>query len=261
MNWFQIFSYIKYKLTAKHKKGYGIHSPFLFEFINTILREKASFYNFTKIEAWRKSLENSKVKIEKMQYGAGSRYKSELSTISSIAKKSSIPPKYGKILYRIANRFNAENILEFGTSIGISTLYLSLHNSKAKVTTIEGCPNISTFAKESFKELNIVNITVINDDFDKILPQIINKEQHFDLIFFDGNHTKDATLKYFRTCLPTAKNNTIFIFDDIHWSKEMKEAWDEIILHPSITLSIDLFRLGIVLFRKESQKEHFIIRF
>ncbi len=261
MNWYQIFSYLKYKLTSKHKKGYGIHSPFLFEFINVILRETSSYYDFEKIEAWRKSLCKSKVQIEKELLGAGTSYKKELSTISSIAKKSSIPGKYGNLLFRIINRYGAKNILELGTSIGISTLYLSLPNSKSKVTTIEGCSNVSKFAKDNFNELEIKNIEVINGSFDDELPKIISQNENFDLIFFDGNHTKEATLRYFNHCLKAINNNSIFIFDDIYWSKEMTEAWNEIIEHPSITLSIDLHRLGIVFFRKESQKEHFIIRF
>lgn len=261
MNWYQVFSYIKYKLTSKHRKGYGIHSPFLFGFINNILLEKAPFYSFEKIEAWRKSLYISKVPINKTDYGAGSSYKKELSTISEISKKSSIPSKYGKLLFKIANRYNATNILELGTSLGISTLYLSLHNSNAKVTTIEGCPNLSQFAKDSFTELGIKNITQITGKFDDVLPKTLKDNDSFDLIFFDGNHTKEATLSYFKQCLPKAKNDSIFIFDDIYWSKEMTEAWQEIYTHPSVTLSIDIFRFGIIFFRKESQKEHFIIRF
>lgn len=91
-------------------------------------------------------------------------------------------------------------------------------------------------------------------------PTTANSQPPTDLIFFDGNHQKDATLRYFRQLLPLAHNESIFIFDDIHWSPGMEEAWEEIRRHPRVRVSIDTFFWGMIFFRKEQEKEHFIIR-
>jgi predicted O-methyltransferase YrrM len=98
--------------------------------------------------------------------------------------------------------------------------------------------------------------------FEKTLPFISNKIEKIDLLFVDGNHRKDPTLKYFHFFLSKATNNSIFIFDDIHWSKEMEEAWKQVQAHHSVTLTIDLFFVGLVFFSTDFKvKQHFTVRF
>lgn len=262
MNWFQAKEYIKYRLKPGHRKGFGIHSPFVFEFVNLILREKRPYYIFSRIEAWRNALSKSQVLIEVNDWGAGSKVNnSALQKISSIVQKTALPRKYGQLLFRIVERYQLRNILEFGTSLGMSTLYLSLPNSKAKVITLEGSSSLSEVATHTFQEMDATNVELIQGDFDETLSTSIEKVPSLDLVFFDGNHRREPTLRYFKSCLKKVNNNSIFIFDDIHWSKEMHQAWNEIIQHPSITISIDIFRMGIVFFRKESKKQHFTIHF
>jgi len=87
-----------------------------------------------------------------------------------------------------------------------------------------------------------------------------NSQPRPDLIYFDGNHQKEASLHYFEKLLPLAHNDSVFIFDDIHWSREMEEAWEQIKAHPRVRVSIDTFYWGLVFFRKEQEKEHFSIR-
>src|SRR5690606_1899133 len=162
------------------------------------------------------------------------------------------------LLYRLSVYLKCENILELGTSLGIATHALSLGNPLAKITSIEGCPNISSFTRAIFEKHHIKNINLITGDFNDILKDL--STQTYDLIFFDGNHQKEATLRYFESFLNTVHNDTVFIFDDIHWSQSMTDAWEIIKQHPQVTVTIDTFFWGFVFFRKEQLKEHFVIR-
>jgi len=94
-----------------------------------------------------------------------------------------------------------------------------------------------------------------------ILSAVITPPDVIDLVYFDGNHQKEPTLNYFHTCLQKAHKNSLFIFDDIHWSDGMEEAWEQIKKHDRVHLTIDLFQFGIVFFEKEMPKQHFILKF
>ena len=135
---------------------------------------------------------------------------------------------------------------------------MSLGQPESKITTIEGCPNISKFSEHNFKKFKLSNIKIQTGNISEIIQNL--KPNTYDLIFFDGNHQKEATIHYFEILLSTVHNDTVFIFDDIYWSKDMTEAWETIIQHPKVTVSIDTFYWGFVFFRKEQLKEHFIIR-
>ena len=226
------------------------------------MREKHEYYDFQRIRSWRDVMIKKQETVEITEMGAGSAVShSKKRKVGDIVLHGSIPEKYGKLLFRMINRYSPDGILELGTSAGISALYLSLPKHSAKVVTIEGCPNVSALAKNTFNYFAIKNIELLNGDFLELLPDAIKKLPSLDFVFFDGNHRKEPTLAYFNQCLKHINNNTIFVFDDIHWSQGMEEVWQEIIANTSVTVSIDIFRLGIVFFRKESRKEHYIVRF
>ncbi|MBI4946382.1 MAG: class I SAM-dependent methyltransferase [Bacteroidetes bacterium] len=251
--------YIQYLLTAK--TPHGIHSPFVFELVNEVINKKGSYYAFNNIEKLRRKMLFSLREIEVTDLGTG---KSGKRTISAIAELSLKSAKYGQLLFRLVNHFKPNSILELGTSLGISTAYLASANPNAKVITIEGCPNIAAEARKNFESLSLDNIETVVGDFDVVLTSNIQhliSKGKLDFIFFDGNHRKEPTLQYFTQCLEHAGNDSVFIFDDIHWSDEMESAWEEIKSHPQVRVSIDLFFLGLVFFRKEQAKENFIVRF
>jgi len=161
---------------------------------------------------------------------------------------------------RIANYFQPETILEIGTSLGLSTSALALGNQKAKITTLEGCPETAKIAQDQFGKFGLTNINSIVTEFNSYLRNLKPETLNFKLIYFDGNHSKTATLDYFELLLPTISNETVWIFDDIHWSKDMEKAWETIKSHPKVTVTIDTFQWGLVFFRREQEKEHFVIR-
>jgi len=262
MNLFQVKSFINYIWTARYKKGYGLHSPFVFNLVREIIYCKYPYYAFDRIKTLRNRFSNSLKEIEVIDYGAGSHTLGVKSRrVSDLVKKSSIRIKYGELLFRIVNHLNPKSILELGTSIGISTSYLALCDTRREVVTIEGCPETAKVASEAFKSIGINNIHQITGQFRDVLPNFVAQQNKLDLVFFDGHHQKQATLDYFNICLSKVGNETVFVFDDIHWSKGMEEAWQVIFSHPQVTVSLDLFQFGIVFFKKECQKQHFVVRY
>ncbi len=254
---FTFFQYIKHVLIANYK-GHNVHSPFVFNFINNILSNDGEFYCFEEIESIRKKLLNDNRIIEIKELGAGSKvYKTNKRVISKIAKTSVISEKEAKLLFKIANYFQPKNIIELGTSLGISTLYLANVNNTSQVYTVEGDKQIYNIANSYFNLLEQNNIISYNNNFDDKLPQILEKLETVDCVYFDGNHTKDATLRYFNMVLPKVNTKTVLIFDDIYWSKDMFSAWTEIKANNKVKITIDLFCMGIVLFRTEQLKEDF----
>jgi predicted O-methyltransferase YrrM len=223
------------------------------------------FYDQSKYEVYKtilnykKELLKNKKKINVTDLGIGSHAtKQHERFISEIAKNAGTTNKRAQLLFRLVTYFKADAILELGTSLGIATQAMSLANPKANITTIEGCSAISKFTKANFETHHLKNTTLITGDFDDVVKEISSNA--YDVIFFDGNHEKEATLHYFETLLQTSHNNSVFIFDDIYWSKSMTDAWESIKQHPKVTITVDTFFWGFVFFRKEQLKEHFTIR-
>lgn len=257
------FRYLRYWFHASNGKGHGTHSPFIYEFITRVLNDKNPYGDYSRVEALRKELLQDKRSIQVEDFGAGSVYKQTGSRkVSSIARHAAKPRKYGQLLYRMVRHYKPAVILELGTSLGITTSYLSLANPRAKLITLEGAGEIAGLARQHFSRFGLSHIELIEGDFDKSLPPLLASTGAVDLAFVDGNHRMEPTLRYFEALLPHATNDSIFIFDDIHWSPEMEKAWALIKSHPAVSCSIDLFFIGIVVFRREfREKQSFEIRY
>jgi predicted O-methyltransferase YrrM len=256
---FQIKSYLHFLWNSKNE--HGVHSPFMFSLVTKCFYDKTRYPEYSTLKKYRNSLLSNKNTIEVTDFGAGSKvFKSNIRAINQIAKNAGISSKRAELLFRITHYFQPQNILEIGTSLGLATSALSLGHSTATITTLEGCPQTSSIAKKQFERFNFETINPVVKEFSEYLNSFQLKAKSYQLIYFDGNHSKQATLDYFQLLLPTITNESVWIFDDIHWSKDMEDAWEIIRNHPKVTATIDTFQWGIVFFRKEQPKEHFVIR-
>ena len=256
---FQIKSYLKF--LWKSKNEHAVHSPFVFNLLTKCFYDKKPKPEYSILKNYRKSLLENKNFIEVTDFGAGSKvFKSNKRQISKIAQTAGISPKRAELLFRVTNYFKPENILEIGTSLGLATSALALGNTKAKVVTIEGCPQTGGTAKNQLDKFECKNVETIISEFESFLISEDIQATNYNLIYFDGNHSKKATLAYLEVLLQTIDNDSVWIFDDIHWSVEMEEAWEIIKNHPKVKVTIDTFQWGFVFFRYEQPKEHFIIR-
>lgn len=258
MHWFKIRSFITFLLASTNR--HRVHSPFVFDLVTKCFNSQANTAKIDTFNRIQKSLYSNHNSITITDYGKGSSvFKSNERKVSDIAKIAGINKNKAKLLLRIVGYFNPKKVLEIGTSVGLGTSVLSIGNTEAEIVTLEGCEKTAEVAKELFKANHLNNIQLVVGNFDETLPSVIKNKQ-YDLIYFDGNHQKAATLQYFNLCLETAHNNSIFIFDDINWSQEMQLAWQEIKNHSKVTITINTFFWGIVFFRKEQKKQHFTIR-
>lgn len=250
------YNYWRYRVDA-----HGIHSPFVFDFYNTVL-SRAEDVNDEPIRRLFKKLKNDNRKIVVEDFGAGSRKKYGAERkISDIARSSAVNSKYGKLLTKLVERYELNHIAELGTSLGIGAMYLSHPACVKKLVTIEGAPEIAKLAKENFHNHGLKNIELIAGRFDDQLENVIRMVPEPDLIYIDGNHQYQPTMNYFNFFVDKMHDNSFMVFDDIYWSYEMEKAWREICASPKINVSIDLFRMGIVCKRPAQAKQHFILKY
>ncbi|MGH7237920.1 MAG: O-methyltransferase [Candidatus Saccharimonadales bacterium] len=245
----------------KAKTRHGIHSPFVYRLVDRVIYDFKPKKVYEEIEAQRKQLLNDNRIITVTDLGAGSHVNNNRKKkISDIAKNALKPPKLAQLLYRLAADLKPRNIIELGTCLGITTLYLQNAAPGASVETLEGCPETARIANDVFEEQGIKTVEQIVGNFDDTLPAVIQKFDELDFVFVDGNHQKDATLNYFKWCLPKVHENSLLIFDDIYWSGGMKEAWAEIKANPQVMVTVDLFWIGLVFFKQGQAKEDFLVK-
>lgn len=257
------FKYLQYLLKASNAKGHGMHSPFVFDFIVNVLNDERDFYCFTSIEAKRNEfLQNNNI-IQVTDFGAGSKSMIQKNRkVSDIANSSLKPKKFAQLLFKIVDYYQLKNILEIGTSLGITTSYLASADTNNKVVTLEGANEVAKIAQQNFIDLQFKNIEVVVGNFDDTLDEALKQFSLVDFTFIDGNHRYEPTKNYFEKVLNKTHEYSIIILDDIHWSKEMEASWEFVKNHAQVTATIDLFFIGIVLLRKDfKSKQHFTIKF
>ncbi len=223
-----------------------------------MLEDRSEASCFNEIEVLRSKLKCNDQEITVTDFGTGISGPRKISSIVAKAEKNA---RLAQLLFRLVQHFKPQIILDIGTSFGITTSYLASAAQQAKVITMEGCPETMNIARSTFKNLQLSNLQLIQGDFDQTLEPTVNTLERLDFVFFDGNHRLKPTLRYFQLCKQKAHNNSVFVFDDINWSPEMRQAWEKIKQDPEVTVTIDLFHMGIVFFRKEQAKENFTLRF
>lgn len=255
-----IIGYIIYWFTSVGR--HGLQSTFLYNLNEAVWRFDKKHPSQQRIEQYRNNCLINHTEIEVKDYGAGvngNKYKKLL--ISSIAKNAAKPPKYARMLFRLMQYLKPTTVIELGTSLGISSLYIASGNPSMNLTTLEGCEHTSEFTRKQLNQFSDLNIEIVTGNFDDTLAACLQKSAKVDAVYIDGNHRFVPTLNYFEMCLPYMHDESFIIFDDINWSEEMKQAWKQIIKHPSVRISIDLYMMGIVFFNPGFSKEDFKIRY
>jgi len=257
-----LIRYLKYFFTAGHLGGYGLHSPFMFTFYKKVIARSAG-KELKRVRRRSHHLKRDKRLVHcPGGWGAGSkRLKGAGEKLRHIVRHSSVSYKYGKILYNIVREYQPATILELGTSVGVSTMYLAEARPEALLYSLEGCPEKLAVARENSQFLEHPNVCFVEGDFGETLPDLLPRMGPVDMVFMDGNHRKEPTLNYFAQLEPYLHAYSIVIVDDIYWSPEMKEAWNEIRRRPVVKVSVDLFRMGILFFRDELYPQRFKIRY
>lgn len=256
-----IKQYVSYFFKAKGL--HSLHSPFVYELAKNVLGDRQEYPEYELLLKQRKRLLSNRNIIETVDFGSkagNKKFTTYRERVKNLAKQRSHSVRSNQLLFRISRYFKPQYILELGTAVGLGTAALALGNNSAKVITVEGCASIASIASGSFERLPITNTEIVIGSFNTVLAGVIESVPKLDMVFFDGNHQKIPTLDYFHHCLTKAHEDSLFIFDDIHWSEEMNEAWNEIQQHEAVTVTIDLFQFGLVFFNKGLSKQHFILK-
>ncbi|WP_341840879.1 O-methyltransferase [Chitinophaga caseinilytica] len=251
--------YIRYYMTAGNR--HDVHSPFVYGLVEEVLNKKGFRPEYGPVEQLRTRLLQSSDVVEVTDLGAGSLTGASKSRrVRDIARHAAKPAKFGQLFYRLVQYLDAKNVLELGTSLGLSTAYMA--SAGATVHTIEGCPNIAALAKMNFSSLGLENVRQHTGNFDNELRGVLQNMPNPDIMYIDGNHREEPTVRYFEESLPFLRPNSIVIFDDVHWTEGMERAWETVKSHPSVTTTIDLFFIGIAFVSPDFKaKQHFTIKF
>jgi predicted O-methyltransferase YrrM len=256
------YRYIQYRRKAKNR--FKIHSPFAYGFLEKVLREEPDDQELKELDEIYESLKRSDRLIETLDFGAGAEgreYSEYRAKLGKIVQRRSHPLKRLRIFYNLSRYLKPETMLELGTAAGISTMYLKKPLPQSKMVTIEGCATLASVAEEAFQQVGIENVDVMVGNFDVVLKEALDKFETLDFVFFDGNHRKEPTLRYFNQCVEKINPNTVFVFDDIHWSNEMQQAWEAIKADKRVSVTMDIFWLGFVFFRKGIAKQDFVVKY
>ena len=275
----QIGAFIRHFLTAWNTSGEAIHSPYLFRLVRFVLRDENAYYCFRDIERRREFLLACEDSLDVVDYGsAGSPEGLHVQRrVCDIAKNHLESARVGQVLFRIVNFLHEEEkrplqILELGTSLGITTAYLASVDSRNKVVTMEGSEAVLRVAQGVWKMLKLENIEWIQGNIDDTLYNIYIGERgkvkgergkergELDLAFVDANHTYEATMRYADFLLNRLTEKGILVLDDIHYSEQMERAWNELKADPRVTTSMDLYHVGLLFVDTHYLKRHYRIR-
>jgi len=259
---FTVLRYLKYLIFARHGKGHGIHSPFVYRLITETFRHEPDKEIIKRIRNIRRKLMTDVRTVSVIDLGSGSRkMKSNIRKVSEIARYAAVPEKYGLLLFNLSKEYGSPLIVELGTSLGISSMYLAAASPEVPVYTIEGCGDLAELACQNIREAGIKNIRIMNGSFDEMIPLIKKMNVSPGLVFIDGDHKKDSVVRYFMDFAGISNSNTLIVIDDISISEEMAEAWELIKKHEKVTATIDLYRMGFVFFREGITLLHYMIRY
>jgi predicted O-methyltransferase YrrM len=255
---FQAKSFLTYWLNAVTE--HSLHSPFLFDFFQQVIKPNSSNRNHIIIEGLRSKLLTDGRSIQVNDLGSGSAHlKTSTRLIKDIARTSLTPPKYSQLYDRLINFINAEKIIELGTSFGINTLYLASEKNR-QVITFEGSEEIAFIAKTTFEFADAQNIKLIEGNIDHTLDHFTKSSPKIDIAFIDANHRYLPTIKYFNLLSDVMSTDGVVVVDDIHQSEEMEKAWMEIKSRSDVNASIDLFKCGILFFDPSLNKQHVVMQ-
>lgn len=251
-----IREYIKYirKAQGRHQ----IHSPYVYDFVDICLQQVLPSYIKRELNILREELKANNTLVDLLDLGAGSKRRKSINTVSTIYKNSASKGTYFNLLYQLSNHYQPSHILEFGTNLGLGTIALSYGNPNSKITSMEGCKNTLSNAQENIDKLNLTNIQLVHSSFDDYLDNLNNVV--FDLVYIDGDHKGASLVRYLNKLKHHTHDETIFLLDDIRWSDDMYTTWNNLIQSNNYHLSMDLFKMGILVKKQGKHKEHFVIK-
>ena len=261
----RFLAYVRHVFSAWNTTGEGIHSPYLFELVRFVLRDKNAYYCFADIERRRESLLACEDVLDVMDFGSAGSPEGKLvkRRVCDIAKTHLERPVIGQLLFRLVNFIGQHEkrpleILELGTSLGVTTAYLASADSRHRVLTFEGSEAVLRVAQGVWRALRLENIAWQQGNIDDTLYKCAR--EGIDVAYVDANHTFEATTRYVDFLLPRMNERGVVVLDDIHHSEQMELAWNTLKNDKRVTTSVDLYYVGLLFVDPHYLKRHYRIR-
>ncbi|MCF8236593.1 MAG: class I SAM-dependent methyltransferase [Saprospiraceae bacterium] len=237
----QLFTYYWQARTA-----YSMHSPLLYSFCREVLDDRRSFYAFEEIEIWRYHLLHESSELHVVDLGAGGQDALDQNRIvSSIAKTSLSPPWKCRYLFRMVLWWKPDLLLEFGTSLGVSTAYLAAASIHTPLITVDGSDSHLQLARKGWNKLGLDHIEEWNLSFQQAIQRIPWDQHGRILIYLDGDHRPARVLEILQTIQEKTRHPFLVIIDDIRWSDDMWAGWQEWRSAFQSGAWLDLYQVGI----------------
>lgn len=250
-----------YRSFARHlvsaRSNYRVHSPFVFDFYQQVLRGTKPAIS-GRIAQLRRSLLSDRTVLTFEDLGAGSRSGTP-STIGQLARRAARKERVGSLLYRLCGHYDRQTLLELGTHMGFSALYQAAAVPDSAFYSIEGIPALAALARQHLSQFGLSG-HVLEGTFEAWLDKEPLRSLQPDYVLIDGDHRYESTIHYANTLLNRMPQESIIVLDDIYWSQGMTKAWREIVSWPEVSISIDLFWIGICFVKRAQAKEHFVFR-
>lgn len=165
--------------------------------------------------------------------------------VKTMISRTASSEKWGRLLLRLAQLKSGKVNLELGTNLGIGLRYLVTGSHfQNHWISIEGDPNTANLARNAFSDSQ--QVTLITGRFSDVLPQVLEENHDFGLVFIDGHHDGIATQKYADAIFGNMTSGGWMVLDDIRWSLSMKHAWEQVKTRPWVDLWVDLGKMGIL---------------
>jgi predicted O-methyltransferase YrrM len=210
--------------------GHGVHSPFVFDLITTVIEERRRYYCYEQL---------SPVRLQIRQIPHKVTVHSRAMSVRSAFRKYCFTEQEDKLLFRLANRFQPKTMYVEGSGFGLTPLYLTAYSTDSICLVVESEPSVFTIAQEYIKKYATASV-VLHDNFDAL-------QDMFDFIVL-GDSFKPLTIQSFEHIIPYINDTGIIVIAGINSSPDNRNTWHQICVHPKVTVTIDLVRLGIVFF-------------
>lgn len=245
-----VLDYVQHRLEAKNR--HGVHSPFVYRLIDEVIYDFRWKSEYSEIEHLRQVLQYDDRSI--LVYD-------QCTSVSALVKNSCKSLRAAKLIYRLANYFSPNQVIEIGTSMGMDTTYLAKAAPQARIISMDQGVDTTAITSENLAKQGIKNVQILTGDLNQVVPDVLAELQSLDFVLINRGYDKKAMINYLNQCLPKFKETSLVVVDAIYLDKEMKEFWQQIKIHPQVTLTIDLFQIGLAFVRPQQAEEHFKIRF
>ncbi|MCX6237045.1 MAG: hypothetical protein NTY07_05705 [Bacteroidia bacterium] len=251
---FRTISRLIYLKRARHRRGHGIHSPFLFHLITAVIEDRHRLPEYKILKGLKNNVLNLLDDFRKpLLTEVYPQFKLSSSKSGKLYKKVELPIRYGKIVFRLIRYFKPSSIINYGPTFGVNLALMAMANNDSIVYQLINNSACEVLCKELLKDSAFSNI--------QFLPENSVPEVNPEFIMINFSDNPDMSRSVVQKYLRLHGDDDVLIIRGIHESQEMETIWLEMIASESVRVSLDLFEIGIALFRKELQKENFIHRF